>query len=479
MINTLPYEVASQIYGYLSIDEVTSVDIAYKEENYSDIHCGCDEVYYTESPRYDIQVPKPGFNITKILFFTKLFNDRISMNLYLGQYFSDSKGLLKCMLINDIILSGSRSLEYFVPGSTDENSDWDFYADADKDKIFRFMEFMKLLGVRWLTTLEWFIEKLEDDASISSITSNQVNALVDITSTGTENAVANTAAKCLLDRMEYEAFAGDSEEIEIYVKNSKGHEKTFVVRTDQYSNFNIIHGTFNNHGKTQSIQLMTDSSGIVSIIDFYTSALQCGITGFCAFHMYAKDAYNRQSRLWIRPSEPTKAMRESRKKYEKRGYLFYQSPLSTMKFPYQANVVFKRHLKDPDSHVIDFNIDGPRIDDISKYNMSRIMEFANEKRRKFYEFSWIQNGRDLMLDEYHSTDMENAKKSAIQEFIQKLVSGQRDPEKRRQMLSTLRDLSTHTGRFRPIVDPIQTILETEEEMPDKYLDEFVNLSVSS
>jgi hypothetical protein len=457
MINTLPYEIASQIYGYLSIDEVTSVDIAYKQRDYNDTHHGHGMRLYRQDRDY-----------ANIVFFTKLFNDRISMNLYLGQHFSDSEGLLRCMLINDIILSGSRSLEYFVPGSTDEDSDWDFYADGNQDKIFRFMEFMKSMGVKWLTALEWFIEKLEDHATMSSITSNQVSTLLYIVSTESSNTIINTAVKRLFDRMEYESFAENSEEIEIDVKNSKGYEKTFMVRKDQYSNFNIINGTFNNHGKIQSVQL------------FYTSALQCGITGFCAFHMYAKDAYNRQSRLWIgrSPDGPTKKMKDSRKKYEKRGYLFYESSFSTMEFPYQANVVFKRHLKDPDSHVIDFNTDGPRVDYDSKYNVSQFSEFVAEKRMKFYEFSWIQNGRDLMVDEYHITDIENAKKDAIQQFIQKVADSQPDPQRKRQMLSTLRDLSCHTGRFRAIADPIQTMLESQEKMPDQYLNEFVNLSIS-
>lgn len=468
MISTLPYEIASQIYGYLSIDEVTSVDIAYKEENYIGTHSGCNTLYHTGN-----------FDVPKIDFFAKLFSDRISMNLYLGQHFSDSEGLLRCMLINDIILSGSRSLEYFVPGSIGKNSDWDFYADGDKDKIFRFMEFMKSIGVRWFSAVEQFRMALEHEDSISSITERQIKNLQRITQTDTTDEVLVDAVRVLFDELHDSEIDDPYGEIEVVVRNSKNNDKKFMVRNDIYSSFDIIYGVFDNHGREQRVQIMGNSHGIETIMEFYTSVLQSGITGFCAFHMYAKDAYNRQSRLWVKPTEPTKKMKDSRKKYEKRGYVFYQSSLSTIEFPYQANVVFKRHLKDPDSHVIDFNTNGPRIDDVSKYNMSRIMEFASEKRRKFYEFSWIQNGRDLMLDEYHSTDIENAKKGAIQEFIQKLVSGQHDPEKRRQMLSTLRDLSTHTGRFRPIADPIQTILESQEQMPDKYLEKFVDLSISN
>jgi hypothetical protein len=467
MIHKLPYEIVAKIYGHLSIDEVTSVDITYREADYDTSHHGYSHLEHIK-----------GINQQKTIFFKRLFEDRISMNLYLGQHFSDSQGLLKCMLINDIYISGSRALDYFVPGSTDENSDWDFYADGNKDKIFRFMEFMTSIGIKWFTTMEWFTRILEDHNSLSSITMKQMKNLLDITSQIQCDKVVDDAIRALHDEMINTHDGIYDEESEVVVRNSKGDNKRFILRSDIYSSFNIIYGTFNNHRKTQSVQLMADSSGIASIMEFYTSALQCGITGFCAFHMYAKDAYNRQSRLWIGPHEPTRKMRESRKKYEKRGYLFYQSSLSTMEFPYQSNVVFKRRLKDPDSHVIDFNINGPRIDEISKYNQSRLTEFADEKRRRLYEFSWIQNGRDLMLDGYHSTDVESAKKDAIQQFIQKVANSQPDPEKKRHMLSTLRDLSSFTGRFRAIANPIQTMLDSQQKMPDPYLDEFVNLNIS-
>jgi hypothetical protein len=465
MIDTLPFEIAAKIYGYISIDEATSVDIAYREAEYNTSHCG-----------YSTFRPPNTTRDARREFFSNLFHDRISMNLYLGQHFSDSERLLKCMLINDIYLSGSQALNYFVPGSIDNDSDWDFYSRSTGSEVFRFMEFMKTIGVKWMTSMEWFTEKLENDECVSGITGKQIKNLRAM-------MVANLPDKTISDaiqKLTVEAMihGNTDEEPIIKVKNSKGQDKTFIVRHDIYASFEIIYGTFNDHGKTQRIQLMTGAQGLQTIMSFYTSVVQCVITGFCAAHMYAKDAYNRQSRIWAaQESHPisAKKTKDSQEKYEKRGFMFYKSALSTMEFPYQANVIFKRHLKDPDSHVIDYNIDGPWIDGKSRYSDSPLSSFATHKRMKFYEFSWIQNGRDLSVSGYHDMAIETAKEDAVQEFMNSLANKQPDPERRRQMLETMTQLAELTRQFRTLVDPVQDIMQSQETMPPQYLSQFIRV----
>lgn len=466
MIHTLPFEIAAKIYGYLSIDEVTSVDIAYREAEYDTYHCG--NVIH-RSPF--------SSHATMREFFSNLFNDRISMNLYLGQHFSHSEGLLKCMLINDIYLSGSRALNYFVPGSIGNDSDWDFYSQSKGDELFRFMEFMKSIGVKWVTSIEWFTEKLENDECESGITTKQIENTHAIATTMSTNQnlldVVNKLATEARDNNEKD------EELEIIVKNSKGKDKTFIIRHDVYAMFDIIYGTFNNHGKKQRIQLMIGTQGLQTIMRFYTSVVQCVITGFCAAHMYAKDAYNRQSRIWVAQEDhpiSAKKTRDSQRKYEERGYMFYKSSFSTMEFPYQANVVFKRCLKDPDSHVIDYNVDGPWTDTASRYRESNLLSLATYKRMKFYEFSWIQNGRDLSVSDYHNMDMENAKDDAVTAFIKDFASRQPDAEKSGQMLHTMTELTQLTRRFRSLADPVESIMQSQETMFPGYLDEFVKVT---
>jgi hypothetical protein len=378
------------------------------------------------------------------------------------------------MLINDIYLSGSRALNYFVPGSIGNDSDWDFYSQGTGNEVFRFMEFMKTVGVKWMTSMEWFTEKLENDECVSGITAKQIRNLRMMMISNMPNPITCNAIHKLT--VEGRIHHITSEEFTIKVRNSKNKDKTFILRHDIYAKFDIIYGTFNDHGETQRVQLMVGAKGLETIMRFYTSVVQCVITGFCAAHMYAKDAYNRQSRLWVAQEEhpvSAKKTKDSREKYEKRGFMFYKSPFSTMEFPYQANVVLKRCLKDPESHVIDYNVDGPWIDAESRYHESDLSLFARHKRMKFYEFSWIQNGRDLSVNNYNDMAVNNAKEDAVQQFMNDLANTESDPERRHQMLHTMTQLAELTRQFRTLADPIENIMQSQETMPTQYLDRFI------
>jgi hypothetical protein len=406
------------------------------------------------------------------------------MGLYLGQHFSDPQGLLKSMLINDVYLSGSRALDYFVPGSAEEKSDWDFYVGDNSDSIFRFMEFMKSICVKWLTAIEWFTERLENDGFESGITANQILGLQQVVhSTGLNNHISSAIHR--LSEFETDTDIEEIEEQIIQVTNSKGKSKVFRLRHDIYAEFDIIHGRLTSHGHSQRIQLMVGTKGLETIMEFYTSAVQCVITGFCAAHMYAADAYNRQSRLWSgRLNHPTavKKMNDSQKKYERRGFTFYKSLLPAVAFSYQLDVVVKRQLKDPDSHVIDYNIHGNTsrgLFDFTHENR-QLIALTSAKRREFYEFSWIQNGRGLMVSTYYAESRHNAKYSAVSEFIDEIIrtypEGDRGTLTNRILKSTLTSMPFGSS-YERIGNAEQQVLEGEPNMPEQYLDQFMALSL--
>jgi hypothetical protein len=47
------------------------------------------------------------------------------------------------------VLSGSRALEYFVPGSTTPHSDWDFYVPGYKESVYEMINALTRCGVLW------------------------------------------------------------------------------------------------------------------------------------------------------------------------------------------------------------------------------------------------------------------------------------------------------------------------------------------
>lgn len=68
---------------------------------------------------------------------------------YFCASFNHPELLIKVMAKNNFVLSGSRALEYFVPGSTSMTSDWDFYIPNNEACIAGAMHTLAKCGVVW------------------------------------------------------------------------------------------------------------------------------------------------------------------------------------------------------------------------------------------------------------------------------------------------------------------------------------------
>jgi hypothetical protein len=64
---------------------------------------------------------------------------RLTVEKYMGMSFDPPMRLLEIMSRNVVTLSGSRSLEFLVPGSCKETFDWDFYVKKDPGHILNFV----------------------------------------------------------------------------------------------------------------------------------------------------------------------------------------------------------------------------------------------------------------------------------------------------------------------------------------------------
>lgn len=81
-------------------------------------------------------------------------NHRISVKEYIGKHFSNPCAVLEAMSRNFVFLSGSRSLEFFVPGSCTEGSDWDFYVEKSGSNVASFLNATEAVGFSWLTLIQ-------------------------------------------------------------------------------------------------------------------------------------------------------------------------------------------------------------------------------------------------------------------------------------------------------------------------------------
>lgn len=74
---------------------------------------------------------------------------RIEPDSYLVKTFRTPRYLLAAMTDFGCVLSGSRALEYFVPGSASESSDWDFLVPCVESSTLGMMDALEKCGVEW------------------------------------------------------------------------------------------------------------------------------------------------------------------------------------------------------------------------------------------------------------------------------------------------------------------------------------------
>ena len=139
----------------------------------------------------------------------------------------DPNELLKVMLDTRSVLSGSRALDYFVPGSCSVDSDWDFYCPYLIEEVRQFTSKLKDLGVTWNKSIPESLDSTSDESDAS-----------------------------------YEGLPL----------------------------FTMISGTIKKNGRENKVQVMWKCclSATQSIVDFHSSAAQCFVSGFAAgsFHHY-------------------------------------------------------------------------------------------------------------------------------------------------------------------------------------------------
>jgi hypothetical protein len=102
-------------------------------------------------------------------FLLPILQSRIKPSSYLRSRgpFSNTENLIKVIAAHNAVLSGSRALDYFIPGSTSESSDWDFYVPSTPSSVIAVKTALKYLGFQFQTYLSRAVNIIRKESSVT------------------------------------------------------------------------------------------------------------------------------------------------------------------------------------------------------------------------------------------------------------------------------------------------------------------------
>ncbi|KAH6868985.1 hypothetical protein B0T10DRAFT_595985 [Thelonectria olida] len=281
--------------------------------------------------------------------------ERIDPSRYLQSIgpFTNIPELLEVMATHGAVLSGSRALEYFVPGSCTHKSDWDFYVPSVPCSVTAVKNALEQSGVMFESTLAWAARKLRQETTVvlsrSQIVSIAYEAFSSARSWSTEQRkVINSIHHlypALTDMGLHIRKDGSVRWIDdiIPILIQECGSATFLepreARTHGYPEnvaAKVLSGIARRNGRTVSVQLVVGAidsrmasvtEGLSrtvfgSIFTFYGSHVQCILTKHVAFHMYYRLAAEKRAYRWQIPEPIRERAEDAVEKYVSRGFRF-------------------------------------------------------------------------------------------------------------------------------------------------------------
>lgn len=270
--------------------------------------------------------------------------ERTSTASYVNRNFGDAGRVFAAMSKNYVYLSGSRSLEFFVPGTVDEHSDWDFYIPIRGSYIGDFMCRLEEIGVKWMSYEEEFRWKIRHCASGFTIDREKLAHIV--------QTVVNVHMALGLDPQAInEMFIDDDDCYEVHVdKNGVHVTPADYMDYPRTSGHSLASGLLTRGSKTTVVQLLGEirpggNAYIHSPFYYHSSCVQSFISPYVSCHLYGVSACRSQSYGWrdnveddsvvnalsMTPdTEMHTALCYKWDKYAKRGFKYINAPTSYM-----------------------------------------------------------------------------------------------------------------------------------------------------
>ncbi|KAM0554137.1 hypothetical protein ACHAPJ_006936 [Fusarium lateritium] len=346
----------------------------------------------------------------------KCYATRISTARYLSRAFKYPITLLAAMFDTGCVISGSRALDYFIPGSTTVESDWDFYVPGYKESVADMIRALSASGVAWDLEGNGIASALSRDGSVTirravleslcswilGLEQAEASDLMGETLYGVLSAfqkiqghewaatyVANQHTDGRISLEPGEADEPRTSEHAVSYPDSAGHP------------FSMIRGAVQTKEGLQSVQLIIGChySGIRSCLsfikDFYASHVQCFISGWCATHMYYHHASSKNPIRWESSFSSGSRVPVERaiQKYRERGYEFHRA---------DAMEPTIRRLDDSEAFFVDFgDIYRPFL---RRSNLDLLDKWIIDRRKNLNGIHWVEFDRNI-FDMSSSMDM--------------------------------------------------------------------------
>jgi hypothetical protein len=278
--------------------------------------------------------------------------------------FVHPRRLFHTISINGGGVSGSRGLDWFLPGSATEASDWDIYIPAVLSAIIAVKAALEQSGVCFETCLAQAALRLHENRSVF-LTRRQILSIAHEAQTSPSvlwtddeftilKAIYNTypglrnTSRIQLGRP-LNSTAIKVKSITIKRDGSVSHNQFHVYHSysNEEKNYGsvspmVISGTAERNNRKTRVQLVVgaidprkqflfEPSSVFhtvfrSIFRFYGSHVMCFLSEYAAVHMYYKLAVERKAYRWRVPENIRKRADAGVQKYEHRGFQFFRTP---------------------------------------------------------------------------------------------------------------------------------------------------------
>lgn len=292
-LSRLPLDLLAQILSAMAVHDVMNLRRAYKN--------------------------KDGFDS-----FLQECDRRLSVQRYLDKYLGNGIEWLGAMSKCFCYISGSRSLEFFVPGSIDESSDWDMYVSG-KENMHSFMKYSEALGVKWMSTSELVNRALDTGSG---------RVVLD------DNTFANAAyIRKLRQTVVQRGYTLEVSSIPTLPGKETVlvvHDRSVVVKpsgdANAYGSLNVeevMQGEITRGGKIMSVQLIREQRlrgllSVPSLFGFHSTCVQSFLGPHSAHHLYGKMTADRKSHYWslcLTPRLPDHVLKNNTEKPFRLGHL--------------------------------------------------------------------------------------------------------------------------------------------------------------